>query len=84
MWLSPLPRSSAAYRRSVRKDLLPGILGADLVGFQTAKAKARYAWIHYQYGSGGQSKRRHQERGRFVDVGVFPMGIDVKQLHVRK
>jgi trehalose 6-phosphate synthase/phosphatase len=24
------------------------------------------------------------EKGRFVDVGVFPMGIDVKQLHIRK
>ena len=24
------------------------------------------------------------ERGRFVDVGVFPMGTDVKQLQVRK
>ena len=23
-------------------------------------------------------------RGRFVDVGVFPMGIDVKQLRLRK
>jgi len=24
------------------------------------------------------------EKGRFVDVGVFPMGIDVKQLQIRK
>jgi len=24
------------------------------------------------------------EKGRFVDVGVFPMGIDVKQLHIRQ
>jgi trehalose 6-phosphate synthase complex regulatory subunit len=97
---------------SVRKDLLRGILGADLVGFQTANNARHFRQtvsrilsfealpkgIQVSEGeglptaagsatsAGGEAKVRDgsQERGRFVDVGVFPMGIDVKQLHIRK
>ncbi|KAF8809892.1 alpha,alpha-trehalose-phosphate synthase [Phlegmacium glaucopus] len=97
---------------SVRKDLLRGIVGADLVGFQTANNARHFRQtvsrilsfealpkgIQIPEGeglpgadgsttnTGGEAKVRdgNQERGRFVDVGVFPMGIDVKQLHIRK
>jgi trehalose 6-phosphate synthase/phosphatase len=86
---------------SVRKDLLNGILGADLVGFQTANNARHFRQtvsriLSYEAlpkgiqipedGLGEETKVRdgNQERGRFVDVGVFPMGIDVKQLHIRK
>ena len=95
----------------MRKDLLRGILGADLVGFQTAnnarhfrqtvsrilsfEALPKGIQIPESEGlanadgsitNAGEAKVRdgNQERGRFVDVGVFPMGIDVKQLHIRK
>jgi len=33
---------------------------------------------------GGVVRDELGERGRFVNVGVFPMGIDVKQLQLRK
>lgn len=92
---------------SVRKDLLNGILGADLVGFQTANNARQFRQtvsrimsyealpkgIQIPESADGsttdaaeEAKVRdgNQERGRFVDVGVFPMGIDVKQLHIRK
>ena len=85
---------------SVRKDLLIGILGADLVGFQTAnharhfrqtvsrilsyEALPRGIQIPEDGNVGEEARDGNQERGRFVDVGVFPMGIDVKQLHIRK
>lgn len=87
---------------SVRKDLLRGMLGADLVGFQTAnyarhwrqtvsrilsfEALPRGIQVPEDQDAGNKDVVRDGvvERGRFVDVGVFPMGIDVRQLHVRK
>lgn len=90
---------------SVRKDLLKGILGADLVGFQTANNARHFRQTVSRILSvealpkgiqipddgfpthvGVEPKVRdgNQERGRFVDVGAFPMGIDVQQLRIRK
>ncbi|KAJ3496620.1 hypothetical protein NLJ89_g10458 [Agrocybe chaxingu] len=100
---------------SVRKDLLRGMLGADLVGFQTANYARHYRQtvsrilsfealprgIQVPEGEGltveemrekllGEEAKERRvrdgvvERGRFVDVAVFPMGIDVRQLHKRK
>lgn len=80
---------------SVREQLLRGILGADLVGFQTASyarhfrqtvsrilaVEALPKGIQVEYGIPGGAREGH---GRFVDVGVFPMGIDVGALRERR
>ncbi|KAF8063976.1 alpha,alpha-trehalose-phosphate synthase [Lyophyllum atratum] len=91
---------------SVRQDLLRGILGADLVGFQTANYARHFRQtvsriMAYEAlpkgiqvadgdGAAGEEKGKplgpdgKRARGRFVDVGVFPMGIDVWQLKEKK
>lgn len=73
---------------AVREHLLRGPLGADLVGFQTVNFARHYRQTvsrilalealpkGIQVESGG--------RGRFVDVGVFPMGIDVAALRKKR
>ncbi|KAJ3920499.1 glycosyltransferase family 20 protein [Lentinula edodes] len=77
---------------SVREHLLKGILGADLVGFQTAN----YA-RHFRQTCGRvlgvetlpsgilpnptAGRLDALGKGRLVDVGVFPMGIDVARLN---
>jgi trehalose 6-phosphate synthase/phosphatase len=80
---------------SVREQLLRGMLGADLVGFQTASyarhfrqtvsrilaVEALPKGIQVEYGIPGGAREGH---GRFVDVGVFPMGIDVGALRERR
>lgn len=80
---------------SVREHLLRGMLGADLVGFQTASyarhfrqtvsrilaVEALPKGIQVEYGIPGGAREGH---GRFVDVGVFPMGIDVGALRERR
>ncbi|KAG2078648.1 glycosyltransferase family 20 protein [Suillus decipiens] len=80
---------------SVREHLLRGMLGADLVGFQTASyarhfrqtvsrilaVEALPKGIQVEYGVPGGAREGH---GRFVDVGVFPMGIDVGALRERR
>ncbi|KAG5642279.1 hypothetical protein DXG03_003056 [Asterophora parasitica] len=91
---------------SVRQDLLRGLLGADLVGFQTANYARHFRQtvsriLAYEAlpkgiqvldgdGAAGEAEGpavgadgKHA-RGRFVDVGVFPMGIDVWALKEKK
>jgi trehalose 6-phosphate synthase/phosphatase len=80
---------------SVRDSLLRGILEADLVGFQTAsyarhfrqtvsrilslEALPKGIQVEGIFGSGTGANK-----GRFIDVGVFPMGIDVNALQEKK
>ncbi|KAJ7923024.1 alpha,alpha-trehalose-phosphate synthase [Mycena leptocephala] len=77
---------------SVRKTLLGGLLAANLIGFQTANYARHFRQtvsriMSYealprgiQVSEGAGDSRRM----RFVDVGVFPMGIDVQQLEEKK
>ncbi|KAI3595043.1 glycosyltransferase family 20 protein [Moniliophthora roreri] len=112
---------------SVRSALLRGMLGADLVGFQTANYARHFrqtcsrilsvealprgiqlsSSVPTATENGQEDEKRAQTpqeeelssaksaasiagttgehgKGRFVDVGVFPMGIDVNQLKSRK
>ncbi|KAF8332454.1 glycosyltransferase family 20 protein [Amanita rubescens] len=98
---------------SVREALLNGILGADLVGFQTANYARHFRQtvsriLAYEALPKGiqiitdtetdqteannfrNGKTRDEagmgtaSMGRFVDVGVFPMGIDVTALKEKK
>ncbi|KAF7310535.1 Alpha,alpha-trehalose-phosphate synthase [Mycena chlorophos] len=77
---------------SVRRQLLSGLLAADLVGFQTANYARHFRQTVSRIMSyealprgiqlvEGQGEKR---RSRFVDVGVFPMGIDVQQLQEKR
>ncbi|KAI6022066.1 glycosyltransferase family 20-domain-containing protein [Pisolithus marmoratus] len=105
--LSLLPKSSDAYQSET-----PGVLGADLVVFQTANYARHFRQTVSRilaYGSllkgiqvegpvapvstGGEAEKewsesaegkKGKEKGRFVDVGVFPMGIDVNSLREKK
>jgi trehalose 6-phosphate synthase complex regulatory subunit len=108
--------SSEIFRCLVaRRALLSGILGADLIGFQTANYARHFRQtvarilsletvpkgiqLHSSVGegiaplsaSGGESLQDQEAdrvggagRGRFVDVGVFAMGIDVKALKEKR
>ncbi|KAI5985763.1 glycosyl transferase [Pisolithus albus] len=97
---------------SVRDSLLKGVLGADLVGFQTANYAGHFRQtvsriLEYEsvprsiqvegpvalVSIGGEAEKewresaegkKTKEKGRFVDVGVFPMGIDVHALSEKK
>jgi trehalose-6-phosphate synthase len=65
---------------SVRQPLLRGILSADLVGFQTANHARHFRQTVSRVLSLEATPRGIQTDDRFVDVGVFPMGIDVLTL----
>lgn len=65
---------------SVRDELLHGVLGADLIGFQTANFARHFRQTVSRILSAEALPKGIQLDDRFVDVGVFPMGIDVKAL----
>jgi trehalose 6-phosphate synthase complex regulatory subunit len=69
---------------SVRANLLEGILGADLVGFQTAAHGRHFRQTVSRILSLEATPRGIQGEDRFIDVGTFPMGIDVLHLNERK
>lgn len=62
-----------------RKEILEGLLGADVVGFQTVAGAQNFARAAKQYelaeGSGGELA--HQQR--LVNVASFPISIDFGQ-----
>ncbi|KAJ7784837.1 glycosyltransferase family 20-domain-containing protein [Mycena maculata] len=77
---------------SVRCQLLSGLLAANLIGFQTASYARHFrqtvsrvmAYEALPRGIQVSEGEGDGRRIRFVDVGVFPMGIDVQQLEEKK
>jgi trehalose 6-phosphate synthase complex regulatory subunit len=69
---------------SVRKDLLQGLLGADLIGFQTTNHARHFRQTVSRILALESTPRGVQGEERFTDVGTFAMGIDVGQLNKRR
>ncbi|KAH9916264.1 glycosyltransferase family 20-domain-containing protein [Epithele typhae] len=69
---------------SVRQDLLKGVLGADLIGFQTANYARHFRQTVSRILAAEALPKGVQLEDRFVDVGVFPMGIDVGSITAKK
>lgn len=65
---------------SVRTDILQGLLGADLIGFQTANYARHFRQTVSRILTAEALPKGIQLEDRFVDVGVFPMGIDVASI----
>jgi trehalose-6-phosphate synthase len=73
---------------AVREPLLRGLLAADLIGFQTANFARHFRHTVSRILSYESLPKGIQVEGggtsRFVDVGVFPMGIDFRALREKR
>ncbi|KAI0053481.1 glycosyltransferase family 20 protein [Auriscalpium vulgare] len=69
---------------SVRESLLRGVLSADLIGFQTANYARHFRQTVSRILALETLPKGIQAEDRFVDVAVFPMGIDVHALREKK
>ncbi|KAL7004351.1 Trehalose-6-P synthase/phosphatase complex subunit [Cystobasidiomycetes sp. EMM_F5] len=67
-----------------RRELLEGVLGADLIGFQTYNLARHFRQTCQRLLSVEAIPRGIQLQNGFAKVGVFSIGIDVKALHERK
>lgn len=65
---------------AVRQELLMGLLAADLIGFQTANFGRHFRQTVSRIMQFETLPKGIQMENTFVDVAVFPMGIDVKSL----
>lgn len=74
----PFPNPEIFFTLSVRKWLIEGMLGADLIGFHTRRYRGHFTGVLRRlFGiATDASTRAFKYDGRMVAIGAFPMGID--------
>lgn len=73
----PFPATDVFRILPWREEIIRGILGADLVGFHTYEYLRHFAKSIVRTTGAGISFDQVHYEGRTVQLGVFPMGIDV-------
>jgi trehalose 6-phosphate synthase complex regulatory subunit len=68
----------------VREQLLYGLLGADLIGFQTHNYARHFRQTCSRILALEALPKGIQLENSFVDVAVFPIGIDVADLTLKR
>ena len=76
----PFPPTELFAKLPWREELLQGVLGADLVGFQTADDAHNFVAAVRRFVRVRGSRSRLQLAGRQVDIGAFPITIDTTAL----
>jgi len=72
----PFPSSETFRIRPQRRDILEGLLGADVLGFHTASYVRHFSSSVLRTCGAWTQVDRIPWRGREVSLGVFPMGTD--------
>ncbi|KAG0051625.1 hypothetical protein BGZ83_003502 [Gryganskiella cystojenkinii] len=80
----PFPSSEIFRCLHVRKEVLEGLLGADLIGFQTYSFSRHFLQTCSRILSVESSPKGIQLENTAVNVGIFPIGIDTKSLSIKR
>ncbi|KAI8607952.1 glycosyltransferase family 20-domain-containing protein [Chytriomyces sp. MP71] len=80
----PFPSSEIFRCLHVRKQILEGILGADLVGFQTYSFLRHFLMTCTRLLSLDSTPRGIQLENNVVKVGMFPIGINMAALNEKR
>lgn len=59
-----------------RQELLEGLLGADLIGFQTSAGAKNFSYLARMYTAAEGTDAHLEFEGRKIRVGSFPISID--------
>jgi trehalose 6-phosphate synthase len=76
----PFPPQELFLQLPWRQEILEGLLGADLVGFQVPGAAANFARLARRLTAASGTDAVLQHDGRVVRVGAFPISIDTAEL----
>lgn len=76
----PFPPVELFAKLPWRDELLRGLLGADLVGFQTVDDARNFVAAARRFVRARGSRTRLVVGGRHIDVGVFPITIDTQAI----
>ncbi|KAF9962765.1 hypothetical protein BGZ65_008050 [Modicella reniformis] len=80
----PFPSSEIFRCLHVRKEVLQGLLGADLIGFQTYSFARHFLQTCSRILSVESSPKGIQLENTAVNVGIFPIGIDTVSLNIKR
>ncbi|KAJ3039306.1 hypothetical protein HDV00_012298 [Rhizophlyctis rosea] len=80
----PFPSSEIFRCLHVRRQILEGLLGADLIGFQTSAFMRHFLMTCTRLLSVESTPRGIQLDNRVVSVGIFPIGINIKALKEKR
>jgi trehalose 6-phosphate synthase len=73
----PFPPQELFAQLPWRRSLLEGVMGADVVGFQTPGGARNFRFLAERYLDVARSQRDLQFQGRTVTIDAFPVSIDV-------
>ncbi|HEY8080539.1 MAG TPA: trehalose-6-phosphate synthase, partial [Acidimicrobiales bacterium] len=79
----PFPPRELFMQLPWRRDLLAGLLGADLVGFQLPGAASNFSRLARRISGARGTVAAIEWEGRRVKVGAFPISVDVQLLEER-
>ncbi|KAI9234707.1 MAG: glycosyltransferase family 20-domain-containing protein [Podila humilis] len=80
----PFPSSEIFRCLHARKEVLEGLLGADLIGFQTYSFARHFLQTCSRILSVESNPKGIQLENTAVNIGIFPIGIDTKSLSVKR
>ena len=76
----PFPPSELFMQLPWRKEILAGLLGADLIGFQVPHMASNFSRIARRLLGATGTDSILQFEGRTIRVGAFPISVDTKQI----
>ncbi|KAI7820144.1 glycosyltransferase family 20-domain-containing protein [Gamsiella multidivaricata] len=80
----PFPSSEIFKCLHARKEVLEGLLGADLVGFQTYSFARHFLQTCSRLLAVETNPKGIQLENTAVNVGIFPIGIDTNNLNIKR
>ncbi|KAJ3096221.1 threalose-6-phosphate phosphatase [Phlyctochytrium planicorne] len=81
---TPFPSSEIFRCLPKRREILQGVLGANLVGFQTYSYARHFISSCTRVLGLESSPKGVDYKGSLVSVGIFPIGIDVTRVETRR
>ncbi|KAJ3072177.1 threalose-6-phosphate phosphatase, partial [Quaeritorhiza haematococci] len=81
---TPFPSSEIFRCLPKRKEILQGILGSNLVGFQTYSYARHFISSCTRVLGLESSPKGVDYQGHLVTVGIFPIGIDIQRVESRR
>lgn len=76
----PFPPIELFMQLPWRKEIVAGLLGADLLGFQTRQAASNFSRVARRQSSATGTDAMLEYDGRSIHVGAFPISVDCRQI----
>jgi trehalose 6-phosphate synthase len=76
----PFPPIELFMQLPWRKEILAGLLGADLIGFQVSQAASNFSRMARRQSAATGTDSLLDYNGRTIRVGAFPISVDCEQI----